>query len=136
MEDPGATGSVYLAAASETTAVLVTSGGRLWMVDYEAGLILPDIDKLPTRGEAAVYCPVAFSADGKRFATGVVGDQLENYGVRVYDWPPGKGPTHTFMGHLGPVAGLRFTPDGKAVASGAQDTSVLLWDLSKAGTGK
>ena len=54
--------------------------------------------------------------------------------MRVYDWPPGKGPTHTFMGHLGPVAGLRFTPDGKAVASGAQDTSVLLWDLSKAGT--
>lgn len=136
VEDPTAIGKIYLAAADETTAVLASSGGRLWPVDFEAGKVLPDIDKLPTRGEAAVYTAVVVSPDGKRIATGVVGDGLENYGVRVYDWPPGKAATHTFMGHLGPINGLRFTADGKALATGSQDTSVLLWDLTKPRPGK
>jgi WD40 repeat protein len=48
----------------------------------------------------------------------------------VYDWPQRK-VLHTFIGHAGPISALRFTPDGQYLASGAQDTSVLLWDLSK-----
>jgi WD40 repeat protein len=31
---------------------------------------------------------------------------------------------------------MRFHPDGKSLASGAQDTSVLLWDLTKIPNGK
>jgi WD40 repeat protein len=58
-----------------------------------------------------------------------MGDEPETFGVRVYDWPRGK-LLHTFSGHRGPVSALRFSPDGKALASGAQDTSVLLWDLT------
>ncbi|HVK08400.1 MAG TPA: hypothetical protein VM597_06440, partial [Gemmataceae bacterium] len=68
--------------------------------------------------------------DGKRFAVSVAGEQLETYGARVYDWAMKK-PLHTFVGHAGPVSAQRFTPDGKYLATGAQDTSVLLWDLSK-----
>jgi WD40 repeat protein len=70
-----------------------------------------------------------------RFATGVVGEPFATYGVRVYDWPRRKAPP-TFLGHIGPVTALRFRPDGKSLASGAQDTSVLLWDLSKIPEGK
>ena len=36
----------------------------------------------------------------------------------------------TFIGHAGPVTALRFSSDGQLLASGAQDTSVLVWDLS------
>jgi WD40 repeat protein len=38
---------------------------------------------------------------------------------------------HTFLGHVGPVSALRFSPDGNFLASGAEDTSVLVWDLTK-----
>ena len=87
------------------------------------------------RGEAPVSGPLVFSPDGKRFAIGVVGQPYTTYGVRVYDWPHGK-PLQTFLGHRGPVASLRFTADGHFLATGAHDTSVLLWDLTKLGDGK
>ena len=128
--DATASGQLFVTAVDDTTAVLSTGGGRLWAVDYAAGRVGLEIDKLPTRGEAAVYSPAVVSPDGKRIATGVVGDQIEDYGVRVYDWPAGK-LTHTFTGHLGPVTALRFSPDGQSLASGAQDASVILWDLTK-----
>ena len=48
----------------------------------------------------------------------------------MYDWPQGK-PLKTFIGHRGPVTALRFTLDGHFLATGAQTTSVLLWNLTK-----
>jgi pre-mRNA-processing factor 19 len=50
--------------------------------------------------------------------------------VRLYDWPQRK-VLGTFIGHLGPISALRFSDDGNFLASGAQDTSVILWDLNK-----
>jgi WD40 repeat protein len=135
VEDPTASGSVNLTAADRTTAVAVSSTGRVWTVDYAAGRIGEPIEVLPVRGEAAVYGAAVFSPDGKRFAVGVAGKPFTTYGVRVYDWPRKKA-LHTFLGHAGPVTALRFSPDGKFLASGAQDTSVLVWDLSKLPGGK
>jgi WD40 repeat protein len=131
-EDPTVSGTLYVSVADDTTAVLATAAGRLWSVDYVAGRVGPDIDKLPRPpgGEVSTYGVAVFSPDGKRFAIGVGGDQFETYGVRVYDWPQKK-PLHTFIGHVGPVSAVRFSPDSKFLASGAQDTSVLLWDLAK-----
>jgi WD40 repeat protein len=130
-----AAGSVALAAADRTTAVVVNGAGRVLTVDYAAGRIGEDVEQLPARGEPPFQGPVVFSADGKRFATGVVGEAFTTYGVRVYDWPRRKA-LHTYLGHAGPVTALRFTPDGKYLASGSQDTSVLLWDLTKLPGGK
>jgi WD40 repeat protein len=129
VEDPAASGTMSVVAADDTHAVLVSSNGRLWSVDYVNGKVGPDIDKLPLRGEAH-QSPVAFSSDGRRFATGVIGEEFETYGVRVYDWATRKA-VHTFVGHAGPVSALRFSPDGRFLATGAQDTSVLSWDLSR-----
>lgn len=123
-------GTAYPTAASDKSAVLTFTNGRVLVVDLVAGRVGEEIDRLPARGEAAMYCPPAFSPDGKLLAVGVMGDQPEAYGVRLYDWPRGKA-VHTFMGHTAPVMVLQFSPDGKSLASGAQDTSVILWDLSK-----
>jgi len=135
VEDPTATGKVTMAAADDTWLVIASTSGRLWAVDYVTGEIGADIDNLAVKGESPFTGPVVFSPDGKRFAIGVVGEQFTTYGVRVYDWGQKK-VLGTFIGHLGPVTALRFSPDGTVLASGAQDTSILLWDLSKLGDGK
>ena len=52
------------------------------------------------------------------------------------DYDQTTGMLKTFAGHRGPVTALRFTSDGHFLATGAQDTSVLLWDLTKLADGK
>lgn len=128
--DQTALDTTHVTAIGETAAVLVSRSGRLWSVDYVANKVNKDIDKLPQNGEIAVYGPVSFSADGKLFATNIQGTKAETYGIRVYEWPSGK-PVRTYNGHVAPVMAIRFTPDGKFVMSGSQDTSIMLWDLSK-----
>ncbi len=65
----------------------------------------------------------------------MVGEPFTTYGVHVHDWPQPK-VLHTFKDHVGSVTALRFSPDGNYLASGAQDTSVLLWDLTRLPGGK
>lgn len=130
--DPTPRETVYLTAVGDSQAVLLSRSGRLWSVDYVNNKIGRDIDRLPStfQGEVPVYLRVVFSEDGKQFAAGVQGTKIETYGVRVYEWPTGK-PIRNYVGHVAPISALRFTPDGKYLKSGSQDTSVLLWDLSK-----
>ena len=61
-----------------------------------------------------------------------IGVKDGEFGVRVEDWKRGR-VLHTFEGHVAPVTAMAFSPDGKALASGSQDTAVLLWDLSVIG---
>jgi WD40 repeat protein len=116
-----------VAAASETTAIVSSGSGRLRAFDYETGRGGDEIEA-GGRGTGEV-AHVVFSADGKRFACGVPTDDPGVFGVRVYDWPSGKA-LHTFTGHRAPVSALCFSPDGKTLASGSHDTTVLLWDMT------
>lgn len=136
VEDPGRfTGTVSVVAADNEWLVLASTAGRVWKVNYAKGKIGKDLDRLPVDGERVVHGPIVFSPDGKRFSLGVVGRRYTTYGVRVYDWPEGK-PLKTLIGHRGAVTAQRFSSDSKFLATGAQDTSVLLWDLSKLTDGK
>ena len=71
----------------------------------------------------------ALSPDGKMLAVGE-----ENYGgasaVRLWDVEAGK-PLATLRGHTGAVTALAFSHDGRNLASGSWDTTVLLWDLRR-----
>lgn len=130
VSDPTARETTWVTAIGPASAVLLTRSGRLWSVDYVNGRVGRDIDKLPAKGEIPVYTHAVFSEDGKQFAAPIMGEKIETYGVRIYEWPTGK-PLRTYIGHVAPVMAMRFTPDGKYLKSGSQDTSVLLWDLSK-----
>jgi WD40 repeat protein len=128
IEDHAASGSVTFAIADDTTMIGTSNGGRMWTVDYVHGQVGDDFDSVLPKGEPPFHGPIAVSPDGKQFAVGIVGEPFTTYGVRVYNVASRKA-THTFIGHAGPVSALHFGPDGSTLASGAEDTSVILWDL-------
>jgi WD40 repeat protein len=67
--------------------------------------------------------PFCFSPDGRLLAAGR-GDA-----VAVYDLASGE-EVGRFNGHRGDVSALAFSADGTRLASGSQDTTALVWDLS------
>jgi hypothetical protein len=68
---------------------------------------------------------LAFSPDGRTLAAG---DSKNT--VRLYDVATGQ-ELHRLQGHRGHVISLFFSADGKCLVSSSQDTSVLVWDLTR-----
>ena len=66
---------------------------------------------------------VAFAPNGTMFATGTQ-EKL----VRLYNMSTGD-IIATFEGHNDNVTSVFFTPDGRTLASGSGDGTILLWDL-------
>ena len=81
------------------------------------------LHRLPLAGGAAVAA--AFSADGKRVATGEL-----NGTVRVWAVASGR-PLATLTGHTGPISDLAFTDDGGLVVSASGDGTARLWDVGQ-----
>ncbi|MFO0967648.1 MAG: WD40 repeat domain-containing protein [Gemmataceae bacterium] len=68
---------------------------------------------------------VALARDGKSLALAGPGGA-----VQVIDVLSGK-ERAAFKGHTGTVNALAFAPDGKRLASASQDSTALIWDLTK-----
>ena len=49
--------------------------------------------------------------------------------VRLWDVKTGK-QKRVFTGHRQGVTGMAFSPDGKTVASGSYDGTILLWKVA------
>jgi hypothetical protein len=99
---------------------------RFW--DAESGRLLRSFalgspDNYATR--------FALSPDGNTLASG--GDPRgRNLAIQLWDITTGKQVARLVGHNGGPAGSLAFSPDGKTLASGGRDTTVLLWDVSRA----
>jgi len=65
---------------------------------------------------------IAFSPDGRLLA------YADTKRISLCDMAARR-ELHRFEGHRGPISSLAFTPDGKALVSGSEDGTALIWDL-------
>ncbi|AWM41252.1 WD domain, G-beta repeat [Gemmata obscuriglobus] len=73
-------------------------------------------------------CTIAYSADGKRFATGG-GAPTEDGEIKVFDAGTAKLFAEIKAGHSDTVFGVTFSPDGKLLATGGADKFVKVFEL-------
>ena len=113
--------------------------GRLEVAVRDAHVDLRAADQLLVDQEAVLllHPPVAAGRGqlevaelaARRGADG--GGRADDYAVRVYAVATGK-LFQSFEGHTGPVCGLAFAPDNRALLSVAADDTLRLWRLTGA----
>jgi WD40 repeat protein len=92
---------------------------RLW--DVAAG---NELRRFPVADQSSRY-GVTFSPDGRSLA--VCGGENSPLGL----WEAATAqPIRTFVGHSCSITSLRFSSDGRMLATGIADSSILLWDLT------
>jgi RNA polymerase sigma factor (sigma-70 family) len=69
------------------------------------------------------YEVLAFSPDGRLLASS------DKYDVHVWEVATGK-RVRTFRGHRNEIESLKFSGNGRRLASAAHDSTVLVWDVS------
>src|SRR5262249_47182095 len=100
---------LLLGVYSDPTCILETGSGA-------------EVVKIQHRGRPGRCWSLAFSPDGRYLAI------TEAEDVGIWDVLAGKF-VHTFRGHRAWTTSVAFTPDGKRLISGAEDTTALVWDV-------
>jgi WD40 repeat protein len=127
-EEAGFTTAQVVTGADNKTAAVVTARGRLVVFDIATGKLTKTFD-LNRRVPGAA--PV-FSSDGKKLAVASQSDfdEFQTATVWVFDWESGD-TKHTLSVKGGTPTAMTFSPDGKWLVTGSNDTTATVWDVSK-----
>src|SRR5207244_11423054 len=106
-------------ALSPYGLLLALDGDPLRVLEAGSGT---DEMAITTRANHGGTWGLAFSPDGRYLAI------TELHDVGIFDLLAGKF-VHTFRGHRSWTTSVAFTPDGKRLISGAEDTTALVWDM-------
>jgi WD40 repeat protein len=118
-------GPVAFSADGTILAAAVHSGGN-WGTEHALQVWDVGTGQVQCRLERASN-RFALSPDGKSLVT-TAGDP--NFGETPRLWEVATGNLRTqIRGHLGSVLGADFSPDGRLLATGSQDSTVLIWDV-------
>jgi WD40 repeat protein len=102
------------------------SEGQIVSWDLTTGKIIA----IPRNGWGTFTTAPLFLPDGKRFAIG--GSERGGADSVIYLVEADSFTVRSVLrGHLGLIGCLALTPDGTLLASGSEDTTVLLWPIPK-----
>lgn len=102
-------------------AIFPSNAIHLW--DVASGKVVQRIQPGGDGGFTNMVGSLSFSPDGRTLAASFSGQKE----ITLWEVHTGK-ERRRFTGHRGPVSFVAYAPDGKAVASGGWDTSVLVWN--------
>ena len=123
------TGGLAFSPDSATIAVWNRKGLNLWKMDTAQA---NEVIELPYK-VARSYNELTFSPDGTAFVG--AGSDFWDIQIKIWDLDTGSELT-TLTGHTQDITTLAFSHDGKTLASGSDDGTVLLWDWEKISTFK
>jgi WD40 repeat protein len=113
-------GFVFSLAYSTDGKTLASAGQTLQLWNVTTGTLIRELSD-----QYANH--VLFTPDGKTLASAHNADNTQQI-IHLWDVPTQR-QIRTFRGHDGVLSCLAFSPDGRLLATGSSDTTVLIWDL-------
>ncbi len=119
-------GVVFHPEKKHLAAVCTDRSVRVW--DWTTSVVLFTYPGVPIDNERARQDSnqpfwIAYSPDGKRLATG------RDETVSVWEVETGQEELH-LKGHVNPVSGVVFSPDGQRLVSSSEDGIIKVWHLA------
>jgi eukaryotic-like serine/threonine-protein kinase len=123
---PGIVSGTFIGNTEEFAACDRSGKVTIWDVRTGEGEHFPS--PLTSKPQTAFCC----SPDGQFAAAAITPDETKPAVMAVKVWNVMTGaPVSTLKGHLFPINGIVFRPDGRQLATAANDGTVRLWDVTR-----